>query len=160
MRMSTRCPSLTKNLEGSLILVSLNKLDLIHWLLLALSFRMKIFYLIQTSIHVGMSTLKKTTKMGQWYIFATTQQQTQTNICWDKTCVWVMEFKITTLPLLNWHHWTDRKTDKKLFPSFRAHSMHACTQSNCISVARWAILMNQNLRIQKLYFLFVLLMKD
>ena len=106
-----------------------------------LSFRMKIFYPIQTSIHVGMSTLKKTTKMGQWYIFAAIQQQKQTNICWDKTCVWVMEFKITTLPLLNWHHWTDRKTDKKLFPSFRAHSMHACTQSNCISVAGWAILM-------------------
>ena len=40
-------------------------LDLTLCMLHALSFRLKIFYLIQTLIHVGMSTLKKTTKMGQ-----------------------------------------------------------------------------------------------
>ena len=134
-RMSTRCPSLTKNLEGPLILVSLGKLDLILWMLLALSFRMKIFYPIQTSIHAGMSTLKKTTKMGQWYIFAATQQQTQTNICWDKTCVWVMEFKITTLPLLNWHH-TDRQKNRQKIVPIISSALNACMHTKQLYIIR------------------------
>ena len=108
---------------------------MIHWLLLALSFRVKIFYPIQTSIHVGMSTLKKTTKMGQWYIFAATQQQTQTNICWDKTCMWVMEFKITTLPLLNWHHTHRQKNRQKIVPIISS-ALNACMHTKQLYVSR------------------------
>ena len=112
-----------------------HKLDLTLCMLHATSFRLKIFYLIQTSIHVGMSTLKKTTKMGQWYIFAATQQQTQTNICWDKTCVWVMEFKITTLPLLNWHHTHRQKNRQKIVPIISS-ALNACMHTKQLYVSR------------------------